>query len=250
MTGAARLAARAARRVGAGMVTIAAPAAAAAIYRAGAPGVIVTEAPLSELLADSRRTVWVCGPGLGQDAARAALPALLHAGRKVVVDADALTAFAGTPEAFHGAAVLTPHAGEFARVFGPTDDRLAAARAAARRSGAIVVLKGADSVIAAPDGWTAINASAPPTLATAGSGDVLSGLIAGLLAQGMAAAEAAAAAVFLHGEAATRVGLGLIAEDLAEVIPAVVAILLVAQENAGAWCRRETDAVARRRSGD
>lgn len=250
MTGAARLAAQAARRVGAGMVTIAAPREAAAIYRAGAPGVIVTEAPLSELLTDPRRTVWVCGPGLGQDAARAALPALLEAHRKVVVDADALTAFAGTPEAFHGAAVLTPHAGEFARVFGPADDRLAAARVAASRSGAVVVLKGADSVIAAPDGWAAINASAPPTLATAGSGDVLSGLIAGLLAQGMAAAAAAAAAVFLHGEAATRVGLGLIAEDLAETIPAAMATLLEVQENAGAWPRREAGVVERQRSGD
>lgn len=235
MTGAARLAARAARRVGAGMVTIAAPPEAASIYRAGAPGVIVTEAPLAALLADPRRTVWVCGPGLGQAAARAALPTLLGSGRRVVVDADALTAFAGTPEVFRGATVLTPHAGEFARVFGPADDRLAAARAAASRSGAILVLKGADSVIAAPDGWAAINASAPPTLATAGSGDVLSGLIAGLLAQGMAPVEAAAAAVFLHGEAATRVGLGLIAEDLAEVIPAAMASLLEAQENAEAW---------------
>ncbi len=216
MTGAARLAAAAARRIGAGMVAIAAPGpAAAAVYRAGAPGVIVTEAPVAELLADPRRGVFVAGPGLGVAFARACLPALLAAEKEVVADADALTAFAGNPEGLRGAAVLTPHAGEFARVFGPPgEDRLAAVRAAAARTGAIVVLKGADSIIAAPDGWVAINDSAPPDLASGGTGDVLAGFIAGLLAQGMAAREAAAAGVFLHGVAAARVGRGLIAEDL------------------------------------
>lgn len=233
MTGAARLAAAGARRVGAGMVTIAAPAAAAAVYRAGDPGVIVSEAPLAELLCDPRREVFVCGPGLGADAARAALPALLAAGRRVVADADTFTAFAGEPEALRGAAVLTPHAGEFARIFGPAgSDRLAAARAAARNTGAVVVLKGADTVIAAPDGWAVVNASAPPDLATAGSGDVLAGLIAGLLAQGLPPVEAAAAGVFLHGAAATRVGPGLIAEDLPEAIPEAIA---AAREGAGEW---------------
>lgn len=221
MTGAARLVAAAARRIGAGMVGIAAPTpAAAAVYRGGEPGVIVSETALAELLADRRRRVFVAGPGLGAAAARTALPALIAAGKEVVADADALTAFAGQPDGLRGAAVLTPHAGEFARLFGPPGpDRLAAARAAAARTGAVVVLKGADSIVAAADGWAAINASAPPYLATAGAGDVLAGMIAGLIAQGMPARDAAAAGVFLHGVAAERVGRGLIAEDLPAGIP-------------------------------
>jgi len=169
------------------MVTIAATGS-ADVYRAGEPGTIVEAGPLAALLADARRTVWVCGPGLGAAAAAASLPELLAAGRQVVVDADALTLCAGAPERLRGAAVLTPHAGEFARVFGePGPDRLAAARAAAARTGAVVLLKGADTIVAAADGRAVVNASAPPWLATAGAGDVLAGLIAGLLAQGMAA---------------------------------------------------------------
>jgi hydroxyethylthiazole kinase-like uncharacterized protein yjeF len=214
MTGAARLAAEAARRGGAGLVTIAALGS-ADVYRAGAAGVIVDTTTIEHQIQDVRRTVWVCGPGLGADDARRALPVLLAAGRHVVVDADALTLCAGAPERLRGAAVLTPHEGEFTRVFGPAgSDRLAAARAAARLTDAVVVLKGSDSIIASPDGRAAINNSAPPSLATAGSGDVLSGLIAGLLAQGMAAWEAACAAVWLHGQAADIVGPGLLAEDL------------------------------------
>ncbi len=215
MCGAARLSAGAARRIGAGMLTIAAPLEAASIYRAGDPGVIVETLPLEHLLADPRRTVWVAGPGLGIDAARAALPTLLAAGRQTVIDADALTACAGNPEALRGATILTPHAGEFARVFGPPGpDRLAAVREAAARTGAVVLLKGADTIIAAPNGRAAINDNAPPFLATAGAGDVLAGLIAGLLAQGMPAWEAACAAAWLHGDAARRAGPYLIAEDL------------------------------------
>ena len=215
MTGAARLAAGAARRGGAGMVTIAAGGA-GDLYRASAePGLIVDDAPLDALLRDGRRTVWVCGPGLGQDAARAALPALLGAGRHVVADADALGAAAGEPDRLRGCAVVTPHGGEFAKLFGPAgDDRLAAARAAARRIGAVVALKGSDTVIAAPDGRAAVNDNAPPWLATAGAGDVLAGLVAALLAQGMPPWDAACAAVHRHGEAARRAGPGLIAEDL------------------------------------
>lgn len=215
MCGAARLSAGAARRIGAGMLTIAAPPEAASIYRAGDPGEIVETLPLEHLLADPRRTVWVAGPGLGIDAARAALPTLLAAGRQTVIDADALTACAGNPEALRGATILTPHAGEFARVFGPPgSDRLAAVREAAARTGAVVLLKGADTIIAAPDGRAAINDNAPPFLATAGAGDVLAGLIAGLLAQGMPPWEAACAAAWLHGDAARRAGPYLIAEDL------------------------------------
>jgi ADP-dependent NAD(P)H-hydrate dehydratase / NAD(P)H-hydrate epimerase len=142
----------------------------------------------------------------------------------VVADADVFTAFAGEPDALRGAAVLTPHAGEFARVFGaPGSDRIAAVRAAAARTGATVLLKGADTVVAAPDGRAAVNVSAPPWLATAGSGDVLAGLISGLLAQGMPAWDAAAAGAFLHGRAGAIAGQGLIAEDL---MPAITAALV------------------------
>jgi len=136
------------------------------------------------------------------------------------VDADALTLCAGAPERLRGAAVLTPHAGEFARVFGPPGpDRLTAARVAAARTGAVVLLKGADTIVAAADGRAAVNASAPPWLATAGAGDVLAGLIAGLLAQGMPAWEAACAAAWLHGTAGALAGRGLIAEDLPDLLP-------------------------------
>ena len=222
MTGAARLAAEAARRAGAGMVTIAARGA-AETYRSGEPGLLVSEASIDTLLQDDRRKVWVCGPGLGPDEARSVFPALIAAGRTVVGDADVFSAFTGEPDALRGAAVLTPHAGEFARVFGaPAEDRLSAARAASRRTGAVVLLKGSDTIIAAPDGRAAVNLSAPPWLATAGAGDVLSGIIAGLLAQGMPAWDAAAAGAYLHGRAAELAGPGLIVEDL---LPALIRAL-------------------------
>ena len=214
MTGAARLAAEAARRGGAGLVTIAALGS-ADVYRTGAPGALVSEAPVSELLGDPRRQVWVCGPGLGPEAARKLLPLLLAAKRTIVGDADIFSAFAAEPDALRGAAVLTPHDGEFSRAFGrPKADRLAAARDAAARTGSVVLLKGPDTVIAAPDGRAAINASAPPWLATAGAGDVLAGLIAALLAQGMPPWKAAAAAAWLHGRAAVHAGPGMVVEDL------------------------------------
>ena len=219
MTGAARLAADAARRGGAGLVSIAA-CGAAEVYRNGAPGALVTEAPLAELLSDTRRAVWVCGPGLGVELARDAWRSLIAASRIVVGDADVFTAFAGQPEALRGAAVLTPHAGEFSRVFGPPGiDRQAAVRAAAARTDAVVVLKGADTIIGRPDGMITINDSAPPWLATAGSGDVLAGLISGLLAQGMDAWGAARAGVWLHGRAAIEAGEGMVAEDLPPGLP-------------------------------
>ena len=155
--------------------------------------------------------------------------ATLEAGRHCVLDADALTCFAGEAEtlftaiaAFAGQVVLTPHDGEFMRLFEAEGSRLHRARQAAARSGAVVLLKGADSTIAAPDGRAAINRHAPPHLATAGSGDVLAGVLAGLLAGGMAPFEAAAAAAWLHGEAAWRCGRGLIAEDLAAALPAAI----------------------------
>jgi len=214
MPGAARLAAAAARRAGAGLVTIASDA--PAVYRAAEPGVLVTDARLAALSAEPRRKVWIIGPGLPADAGtRAALRQLIDMGRQIVADAGALMACAGAPDALAGAAVLTPHAGEFGAVFGPVGaDKLAAARAAAARTGAVVVLKGADTVIAAPDGTAAINTNAPPWLATGGTGDVLAGMIAALLAQGLPPFDAAAAAVWWHGDAATRVGARLLAEDL------------------------------------
>lgn len=229
MTGAARLVAAGARRAGAGLLTVAAPdAATAAVLRAGDPGVIVSE-DRAALLADARVGTWVVGPGLPPDGAtRGLLRETVAAGRQVVADAGALRAAAGEPSALAGCAILTPHAGEFAAVFGtPGADRLGACRAAAAATGAVLVLKGADTIVAAPDGRVAINDNAPPWLATGGTGDVLAGIAAALLAQGLAPFEAAAAAVFLHGAAARRAGAGLLAEDLPAAVSAALAILWV-----------------------
>lgn len=226
MTGAARLAAAGARRAGAGLLTLLAPDRATGdVLRTGDPGIIVSEAPLAGLLADRRRGTWVVGPGLPATGATLdALSAVLAAGRQVVVDAGALAAAAGQPGRLRGAAVLTPHEGEFDRLFGAAGgDRLGAARRAAGLAGAVVLLKGPDTVIAAPDGRAAINRHAPAWLATGGTGDVLAGIIAALLAGGMAAFEAAAAAAWLHGEAAFRCGSGLLAEDLADRLPPALA---------------------------
>ena len=217
MPGAARLAASAARRLGAGLVTLHAEnMELAAMLRADAPGQLVSDATLGALLADTRRQVWLAGPGLlPNEATCAAIQSVIASGRMLVADAGALTAAAEAPDLLRGAAVITPHAGEFTRLFGaPGADRLAATRAAAARLGAVVVLKGPDSIIAAPDGRVIINDNAPPSLASAGTGDVLAGAIAALLAQGMAPFEAAAAAVWLHGAAAHAGPPGLIAEDL------------------------------------
>ncbi|CAA7625760.1 NAD(P)H-hydrate dehydratase [Magnetospirillum sp. UT-4] len=227
MTGAARLAARAGRRVGAGLVTVAAPAAALDVYRAGDPGTIVADLDeAAALLADPRRNAWVLGPGGGAGLDRLVLE-VLKAGRAAVLDADALSAFAAQPErlfrACSGRVVLTPHDGEFTRLFGKVEgSRLERARHGAARAGAVMLLKGPDTVIAHPDGRAVINANAPPWLATAGAGDVLAGLAGGLMAAGMDSFDAACAAAWIHGQAATAFGPGLIAEDLAEMVPAVV----------------------------
>ncbi|MCA3279863.1 MAG: NAD(P)H-hydrate dehydratase [Roseomonas sp.] len=223
MPGAARLAAAAARRLGAGLVTLHAESTTHAEgLRADAPGQLVSDATLEALLADARRKVWLAGPGLlPHEATRAAIRGVIGAGKTLVADAGALMAAAQAPDLLRGAAVITPHGGEFTRLFGaPGADRLAATRAAAARLGAVVVLKGPDSIIAAPDGRVIINDNAPPSLATAGTGDVLAGAIAALLAQGMAPFEAAAAGVWLHGAGATAGPPGLIAEDLPALMAA------------------------------
>lgn len=239
-TGAARLAARGALRVGAGLVTVASPTAALAENAAHLTAIMLrpceTADDLDDLLTDERLNVVLAGPGLGTgEPTRERVAVAAAAGRGLVLDADALTSFAGKAPllAAHLAdgdarAVLTPHAGEFARLFDGTEamadeaDKVARTRAAAALTGAVVVFKGADTVIASPDGRAAINDHGNPYLGTAGSGDVLGGLIAGLLAQGMPLFEAAAAGVWLHGDAGLRHGPGLIAEDIPELMPAVL----------------------------
>jgi hydroxyethylthiazole kinase-like uncharacterized protein yjeF len=239
-TGAARLAARAALRAGAGLVTVASPHDALAVNAAALTAVMVREAgtpeELAVMLADRRLNACVIGPGAGVgERTRGLVRAVLAAGCGAVLDADALTSFADDPPALFGTiaqgtrpgVVLTPHDGEFGRLFkeiGSSDQapaKLERARAAARHAGAVVLLKGADTVIAAPDGRAAITANAPPWLATAGAGDVLSGMIGGLLAQGVPVFEAACMAAWMHGEAAQAFGPGLIAEDLADLLPGV-----------------------------
>ena len=239
MTGAGRLASRAAARIGAGLVTVAAPEPAFPIYAANLTHVIVQPvaglADFQHLLADPRRNAALIGPGAGVGAeTRDKTLAILAAGKRAVLDADALTSFAENAEVLFGTirspCVLTPHEGEFARLFDNSGNKLAGskldrARRAARASGAVMLLKGNDTVVAAPDGRATISEGAPPELATAGSGDVLAGIVLGLLAQGMPAFEAASTAVWLHAEAARRFGPGLIAEDLVEALPAALTAL-------------------------
>jgi hydroxyethylthiazole kinase-like uncharacterized protein yjeF len=241
-TGAARLAAMAALRGGAGLVTLATPRDALDINAAASLAVMVrpvdTAAELGAMLSDPRFNAVAIGPGagVGEHTRELALAALTGP-RGAVLDADALTSFAAhAADLFaalgkNGNAVLTPHAGEFHRLFDKQLEvgsfhataeknpapisKLDIARAAAAMAGAVVIYKGADTVIAAPDGRAAINANAPPWLATAGTGDVLAGLVTGLIAQGMPSFEAAAAAVWIHGEAAATAGPGMISEDLA-----------------------------------
>jgi len=231
ITGASRMTAMAASRAGAGMVTLAAPASVWSIYATSLIDAIVRSfvglSDFEALLSDKRRNVIAIGPGAGVNAStRQFVLAALATKRATVLDADALTSFAEAPQdlfqAIVGPCVLTPHAGEFMRLFHFEGDKLQRTRSAAKQSNAVVVLKGPDTVIAAPDGRAIVNSNAPAQLATGGTGDVLTGFVAALLAQGMAPFEAAAAAVWLHGAAATEYGLGLIAQDLPNALPRVL----------------------------
>ena len=239
-TGAARLSARGALRAGAGLVTLASPRDAIAVNASALSAVMIravdTVVEFAEMLSDKRFNACVIGPGAGVgERTRDLVLTAMSAKRRLVLDADALTSFADAPDRLFEAikvshdlqVVLTPHEGEFPRLFSdisnkhPLRSKLERVRAAAERSGAVVLLKGPDTVVAAPDGRATIAANAPPWLATAGAGDVLSGMISGLLAQGVAAFEAGSIGVWMHGEAAREAGPGLIAEDLPEVLPAV-----------------------------
>lgn len=237
-TGAARLAATAALRAGAGLVTVLSPTDAADENAAHLTAVMIREADdavaLSGVLADARFTAALIGPGAGVgESTRAKTLAILQSQAAAILDADALTSFAAAPDALFNALrrddVLTPHSGEFARLFPAEAEkapgRLGAARSAAARANAVVVLKGADTIIAAPDGRCAINSNAPFELATAGSGDVLAGMICGLRATGMPGFEAACAGVYLHGVCGKIVGAGLIAEDLIGAIPQALGLM-------------------------
>jgi ADP-dependent NAD(P)H-hydrate dehydratase / NAD(P)H-hydrate epimerase len=235
-TGAARLAALAGRRAGAGLVTIATPKAAMAVYQGAEPGNLIVEcedgAAFAHLLEDERRNAMLVGPGSGiSERTRAGALAALATRRPVVLDADAVTVFSKAPEelfaAIQGPVLLTPHEGEFRRLFpdlAAIAGKVERTRRAAQRSGATVLLKGPDTVIAAPDGRAVINVHASAGLATAGSGDVLAGITSGLMAQGLTPLAAGAAAAWLHGDCALRFGRpGMIAEDLVGLLPDAMA---------------------------
>lgn len=235
LTGAARMSAKAAQRAGAGAVTVAAPHDALTVYKVTLESIMVTPfrdtSSLQEIVEGAKTSAALIGPGAGLvTATRERASMVLRTGKPAVIDADAISIFEESADllfdAVKGAAVLTPHEGEFARLFPDLrGGRVFRARAAAARSGCVVLLKGFDTVVAAPDGRVAINTNAPPDLATAGAGDVLSGIIVALLAQGVPAFEAACAGAWIHAESAAAFGPGLIPEDITAGLPAVLRLL-------------------------
>lgn len=234
MTGAARLASEAAMRIGCGVCTIVSESSTKEIYLKGAAHVMFE--PYEQLrkfpmhMKDARRKAAVMGPGAGEndeEALRQAVLGVAATGKPLVLDADALNVFEDQGDrlfkALNPAAVLTPHEGEFARLFPDlSGSREKRAAAAAKRAGAVVLLKGAETVIAHPEDGIVTNDHASPWLATAGAGDVLAGMIGGLLAQGMPTFMASMAAVWMHGEAALRFGPGLTSPDIIEGIPGIL----------------------------
>lgn len=236
MTGAARLASEAGMRIGCGVCTVVSSATVKDIYLKGAPHVMFE--PYEQLgkfplhLKDSRRTAAILGPGAGaydEEGLRQAVLGSLSSGRAIVLDADALNVFEGQADRLFKATsnaasvVMTPHEGEFERLFPDIDgSREKRATLAAKRAGAVILLKGAETVIAHPDGDLIVNRHASPWLATAGAGDVLAGMVGGLLAQKMPIFMASAAAAWMHGEAAIRFGAGLTAPDIVAGIPAIL----------------------------
>ena len=232
-TGAARLAARGGLRIGAGLVTVLSPPDALASNAAHLEAIMLVpfDGEGELIRAADKADAVVIGPAAGVGPTTAAeLHALTRTGAAIVVDADALTSFRDDPARLFAALdrddVMTPHPGEFERLFpgllATSPERITAAKEAARRAGAIVLLKGPDTVITAPDGRAAVNVNGSPWLATAGSGDVLAGFIGGLMAQGMDSFEAACAGAWIHAEAAAEFGPGLIAEDLPGLAPAIL----------------------------
>lgn len=243
-TGASRLAAISALRAGAGLVTVLSPKDACPENAAQLTAVMIREADgakeIGEILSDRRFSSAVIGPGAGvSEETRRKVFAVLAANAAAILDADALSSFQGRAAELFARLrpddVLTPHAGEFARLFPALENapRMSAARAAAREAGCIVVMKGADTIIARPDGRAIVNANAPFDLSTAGSGDVLTGLVAGMKAQGLPGFEAAAAGVWLHGAAGQVAGPGLIAEDLPAALPHVLRALFAPPQKSG-----------------
>ena len=230
MTGAARLAARSCARMGAGLTTILVEPQALDVYAKHLESIMVRPIEdvndVRQFLSDSRITAVLIGPGFGVGRrTQEFVTTVLESRKPTVLDADALTSFAESPSALFGLlsdnCVLTPHEGEFARLFTMEGSRIERVRSAAETSGAIVLLKGAETVIAHPDGTVVQNAQANPHLATAGSGDVLAGLIVGLLAQGMAPLDAASAGVWVHSEIGRMLDVGLIADDMPDCVPAI-----------------------------
>ncbi|MEX1036763.1 MAG: NAD(P)H-hydrate dehydratase [Sneathiella sp.] len=234
-TGAARLAARASLRAGAGAATVVSPPSALLTYASALEAVMVTSiaegADFEEWLRERRIGTVLVGPGNGvTERTREFTRLALESHANVVIDADGLTVFRDDPDTLfaliaekeQGEVVVTPHEAEFERIFSLAGSKLERARTAAALSGAVVLLKGADTVIATPDEKAVINYNASPYLATAGSGDVLAGLITGFFSGGMSAFSAASAAAWIHGAAGGLIGPGLIAEDIEAVIPSIL----------------------------